>query len=47
MVESLLKLLTKRRSQALYKLIDVQSVTNAKDNSACFFNHMEYCEFVR
>ena len=28
MVESLLEILTKRRSQAFYKLIDVHSVTN-------------------
>ena len=30
MVESLLEILTKRRSQSFYKPVDVHSVTNAK-----------------
>ena len=38
MVESLLEILTKRRSQTFYKLVDVHSVANAIQKSISLFS---------
>ena len=47
MVENLLVILNKRRSQKIYKSIDVHFVTNIVGESIFFSKHVEYCESVR
>ena len=45
MVESLLEILTKRRSQAFYKFIDIHYVTNVLGK--IISKHVEYWESAR
>ena len=47
MVESLLEILTKRRSQVFYKPVDVHSVTNAIGEFTSSISNLEYCESIR
>ena len=47
MVESLVEILTKRRSQVFYKPVDVHSVTNAIGEFTSSISNLEYCESIR
>ena len=44
MVESLLQILTKRRSQTFYKPANIHSVANTTAESISSNNHLEYCQ---